>query len=107
MFLASCWLPKRDMTLKVAVILRQRYAECKAASKVFRRPLPKWRCMGMVWHANHIKCDVFGARVFGSAKGHREFDSSNWFNSFSAEAITGLRWFSELLSVKTYFVEGC
>jgi hypothetical protein len=40
MFLASCWLPNTDITLKAAGILRQRYAECKAASKVFRRPLP-------------------------------------------------------------------
>jgi hypothetical protein len=41
MFLASCWLPKMDITLKVPGTLRQRYAECKVASKVFRRPLPK------------------------------------------------------------------
>jgi hypothetical protein len=41
MFLASCWLPNKDMTPKVVGVLRQRYVECKAASKVFRRPLPK------------------------------------------------------------------
>jgi hypothetical protein len=39
-FLASCWLPKRNMTSKVAGIFKQRYAECKAASKVFKRPPP-------------------------------------------------------------------
>jgi hypothetical protein len=41
MFLASCWLPKMDIIPKVAGTLRQRYAERKAASKVFRMPLPK------------------------------------------------------------------
>jgi hypothetical protein len=41
MFLASCWLPKMDMILKVAGTLTWRYAECKAASKVFKRPLLK------------------------------------------------------------------
>jgi hypothetical protein len=41
MFLPSCWLPKMDMTPKVAGTLRQRYAECKAASKIFKWPLSK------------------------------------------------------------------
>jgi hypothetical protein len=41
LFLASCWLPKMDITPKVAGTLRQTSVECKAASKVFRRPLPK------------------------------------------------------------------
>jgi hypothetical protein len=60
-----------------------------------------------VWHVHHIKCDVFGVRVFGSAEGHRECDSPNWFNSFPVEALKRLRWFSDLVSVKTHFVEGC
>jgi hypothetical protein len=41
MFLASFLLQKTDITLKVAGILRQRYAECKAASKVFNNHLLK------------------------------------------------------------------
>jgi hypothetical protein len=40
-FLASCWLAKMDITPKVVGTLRQRYAECKVALKLFRRPLPK------------------------------------------------------------------
>jgi hypothetical protein len=43
-----------------------------------------------IWHVDNIESDVFGARVFGSAKGHRECDSRDWFNSFPAEAIEGL-----------------
>jgi hypothetical protein len=46
MFLSSCWLPKTDMIPKVTGILRQRYAECKAASKIFKRPLPKMALYG-------------------------------------------------------------
>jgi hypothetical protein len=46
MFLASCWLPKMDMTSKVAGTLIQRYAECKAASKVFKRPFSKMMLFG-------------------------------------------------------------
>jgi hypothetical protein len=46
MFLASYWLPKMDMTLKVTGILRQRYAEFIAASKVFKGPLPKMALYG-------------------------------------------------------------
>jgi hypothetical protein len=46
MFLASYWLPKTDMMLKIVGTLRQRYAECKAASKVFKRPLPKMSFYG-------------------------------------------------------------
>jgi hypothetical protein len=41
MFLASCWLPKMDMTPKVAGTIRHRYVECKVASKIFKRPLSK------------------------------------------------------------------
>jgi hypothetical protein len=48
MFLASCWLLKTDMTPKVAGTLRQRYGECRAASKMFRRPLPKMALYGYV-----------------------------------------------------------
>jgi hypothetical protein len=48
MFLASYWLPKMDITLKVAGTLRQRYDECKVALKVFRRPLPKMVLYGYV-----------------------------------------------------------
>jgi hypothetical protein len=46
MFLASCWLPKMDMTSKVTGTFRQRYAECKAASIVFNRPLSKMMLFG-------------------------------------------------------------
>jgi hypothetical protein len=46
MFLASCWLPKMDMMPKVAGTLRQRYVECKATLKVFKRPLPKMALYG-------------------------------------------------------------
>jgi hypothetical protein len=48
MFLASCWLPNTDITPKVADILRQMYAKCKVASKVFRRPLQKIVLYGYV-----------------------------------------------------------
>jgi hypothetical protein len=48
MFMASCWLPNTDISPKVAGILRQRYAECKTTSKVFRRPLPKRVLYGYV-----------------------------------------------------------
>jgi hypothetical protein len=48
MFLASYWLPKMDMTLKVANTLRQRYAKCRVALKMFRRPLPKMVFYGYV-----------------------------------------------------------
>jgi hypothetical protein len=44
---------------------------------------------------------------FWGAKGYRECDGPNWFNSFPAKAIEGLRQFLEFLSFKTYFVEGC
>jgi hypothetical protein len=46
MFLASYWLPKMDRMPKVTGTLRQRYAECKAASKVYKRPLPKMALYG-------------------------------------------------------------
>jgi hypothetical protein len=39
-FLASFWLPKTNTTPMVAGILRQRYHQCRAASKVFSNPLP-------------------------------------------------------------------
>jgi hypothetical protein len=94
------------MTPKVIGILRQRYAECKVASKVFKWSFPK---NGIVWicHAGHIKSDVLCARVFRGAEGHRECNGSDRFNSFPAEAIKGLRRFFESFLVKTYFVEGC
>jgi hypothetical protein len=47
-FLASYWLPNTDITLKVDGILRRRYAGCKMALKVFRRPLPKIALYGYV-----------------------------------------------------------
>jgi hypothetical protein len=95
-----------DMTLEVTGTLRQRYAECKAASKVFKMPLLK---MAFVWvrHVNHVKCDVFGAGVLGGAERYRECDGLDWFNYFPIKTIEGLRRFRELLSVKTHFVEGC
>jgi hypothetical protein len=36
------------MTPKVASIIRHGYVECKAASNVFRRPLPKMALYGYV-----------------------------------------------------------
>jgi hypothetical protein len=60
-----------------------------------------------VWHVNNIESDVFGVRIFWSAKGHQECDSPDQFDSFPTEAIEGLRQFFELLSVKTHFVKGC
>jgi hypothetical protein len=83
MFLAYCWLPKTDITLKVAVILRQRYDECKVALKVFRRPLPKIALYGYgILTTSKVMYSVrgflgvpkdtesFSARVFGSVKIH-------------------------------------
>jgi hypothetical protein len=46
MFLASNLLPKMVMMPKVAGTLRQRYAECKATMKVYKRPLPKMALYG-------------------------------------------------------------
>jgi hypothetical protein len=40
MSLAFFWLPHTVIAPKVARTLRQRYAECRAASKVFSRPRP-------------------------------------------------------------------
>jgi hypothetical protein len=95
-----------DITLKVAGTLRQRYAKCKAASKVFRRPLPKIALYGYgMSTTSKVMYSVRG--FFGSGKGHRECDSPDRFNSFPAKVIEGPQWFSELLSVKTYFIEGC
>jgi hypothetical protein len=64
----------------------------------------RWRYMGM--HVNHIEGNVFGAWVLGSAEGHWECDGSDGFDSFSTEAIEGLRQFPKLLSVESHFVEG-
>jgi hypothetical protein len=99
MFLASCWLPKMDITPKAAGILRQRYAESKVALKSIQEG-PSKDSVIWVWHVDNVESDVFGARVFGSAKGHRECDSPDWFDSFPIEALEGLRQFSVLLSVK-------
>jgi hypothetical protein len=57
-------------------------------------------------HVDDIKSYELGARVLGSAKGHRQGDDPYRFNSFFTEAIEGLRRFFELLSIATHFVEG-
>jgi hypothetical protein len=86
--------------------LRQRYAKCKAALKVFRRPLPKMALYGYgMSTTSNVMYSVRGG--FGSAEGYWACDGAYWLNSFPTEAIKGLRWFFELLSVKTHFVECC
>jgi hypothetical protein len=92
--------------LKVIGTLRQRYAECNAASKVFKRPLLKMALYGYgMSTTSNVMYSVRGG--FGGAEGYRECDGPDWFNSFPAKAIEGLRWFLELLLVKTHFVKGC
>jgi hypothetical protein len=83
-FLASCWLPKMDMTPKVTSTLRQRYAECKATLKVFKRPLPKMALYGYGMSATSNV--MYLVRGFWGAEGYRECDDPDWFNSFPAEA---------------------
>jgi hypothetical protein len=56
---------------------------------VFKIPLPK-NSIVRVWHVNNIEGDVFNARFFGSAEGHRECDDPDQFNSFSIKAIERL-----------------
>jgi hypothetical protein len=58
-------------------------------------------------HVDDVKSYELGARVLRGDKVHRQGDDPDRFNSFSAEAIEGLRRFFELLSIKTHFVEGC
>jgi hypothetical protein len=43
---ASFWLPLTVVAPKVVGTLRQRYAECRAASKVFSRPHPNMALYG-------------------------------------------------------------
>jgi hypothetical protein len=43
---ASFWLPLTVVALKVVGTLRQRYVECRAASKVFSRPHPNMALYG-------------------------------------------------------------
>jgi hypothetical protein len=64
---------------------------------------------GVIWvcHVHNIEDDVLGAGIFRGAKGDWECDGSDRFNSFSAEAIEGLRHFSESFPIETHFVEGC
>jgi hypothetical protein len=57
--------------------------------KVFKMPLPK-NSIVRVWHVNNVEGDVFNARFFGSAEGHRECDDPDQFNSFSIKAIERL-----------------
>jgi hypothetical protein len=47
----------------------------------------------VIWvcHVDNIESDVFSASVFGVAEGHWECDNSDWFDSFSAKAVVGLR----------------
>jgi hypothetical protein len=73
---------------------------------VFSSPLPK---NGVVWicHIYDIKGDVFSAGVHGSAEGYWERDCSDWFDSFTVEAVEGLRCLFELLLVEAHFIEGC
>jgi hypothetical protein len=59
-----------------------------------------------VEHVNNVKGYVFGARVLRGAERHRQSDDPDWFNSFSTEAIEGIRQFFELFSIKAHFVKG-
>jgi hypothetical protein len=69
--------------------MRKRYAECWAASKVFRRPLPKMVLYGYVMLTmSKVMYSVW--EVFRSAKGHQECDSPDRFDSFPTKAIEGL-----------------
>jgi hypothetical protein len=63
----------------------------------------------IVWicHVDNIESDVFYAMIFGSAKGYQESDCPDRLDSFTTEAIEGLRWLFELLSIKAHFIEGC
>jgi hypothetical protein len=54
-------------------------------------------------HVNDVKGYVFGARVLGGAKRHRQGDDPNRLNSLPTEAIEGLHRFLALLSIKTHF----
>jgi hypothetical protein len=51
---------------------------------------------GVMWvcHIDNIEGDVFGAGIFSYSERHWECDGSDRFNSFSIEAIEGLRQFS-------------
>jgi hypothetical protein len=50
---------------------------------------------------------ILGARVFGGAKRDWVWDGCDRFNSYSAEAVEGLRRFSELFLIEAHFAEGC
>jgi hypothetical protein len=56
-----------------------------------------------VEHVDDIKGDVLCVGVLWGTKGDGEGYDSDWFNSFAAEVIEGLRLFSELLSIVTHF----
>jgi hypothetical protein len=94
-----------NITPKVDSILRQRYAECKAASKVFRRPLPKIALYG--YGISTTSNVMYSVRGFLGCQRIPGCDCLDWLNSPATEAIKGLRWLFELLSVKAHFVEGC
>jgi hypothetical protein len=76
------------MTSKVIGTLRPRYADCKAALKIFKRPLLK---MVLYRYGMSTTSKVkYLVRGFLGVEGYRERDGPDWFNSFPAEAIEGL-----------------
>jgi hypothetical protein len=95
-----------DMTSKVTGTLRQRYAECKAALKVFKRPLLKLMLYG--YGMSTTSNVMYSVRGFlGVPKDTGSVMALTGSIFFLVKAIEGLRRFVELLSIKTYFVEGC
>jgi hypothetical protein len=67
------------ITSKVAAILRQRYAECRAVSKMFHK------------HVHNVKDYVLYARVFWGVEGNEQCYHPHWLDSCTAEAIEGLQ----------------
>jgi hypothetical protein len=105
MFLASCWLPKMDMTPKVAGTLRQRYAECRMASKMFRRPHTKMALYGYVMSTTSKV--MYSMRGFlGVPKDTGSVIVPTGSILFLLLVKEGLRRFSKLLSVKADLIEG-
>jgi hypothetical protein len=93
----------------------QRYLlELTSASMTFLHSAGGWvsPCSGcsrrkctFLWPDTPFQC--FCVRIFGSAEGYREYDCPDRLDSFTTEAIEGLRLLFELLPIKTYFIKGC
>jgi hypothetical protein len=68
--------------------LRQRYAECRAASKVFNKPRSNMALEG--YSISMMLKVMYSMRgVLGGAKGNRQCYYSNGLDSFTVEAIEG------------------